>query len=127
MPKVNFYHRYSDLDEVHEFVVTDAGCGKLATPLETMKKHESKCFCNPKTKSCRICKHYIIDYHFVFCEIHKLKMFNLDKKYVYDKNDSLVWDGRKEEKLMEDIFYQPKERPFPKSNCMQFELGKKAY
>jgi hypothetical protein len=29
MPKVNFYHRYSDLDEVHEFGVTDGGCGEV--------------------------------------------------------------------------------------------------
>jgi hypothetical protein len=27
MPKVNFYHRYSDLDKLHEFGVVDGGCG----------------------------------------------------------------------------------------------------
>jgi hypothetical protein len=29
MPKVNFYYRYSDLDEVHEFGVVDNGCGEI--------------------------------------------------------------------------------------------------
>jgi len=27
MPKVDFYHRYSDLDNHHEFGIVDTGCG----------------------------------------------------------------------------------------------------
>lgn len=92
-----------------------------------MEKHEKKCFCNPENKACRICKHYIIDPEYVSCEVYKLEMANADKNYVYNKKGITVWDGEKESILMQDIFYKPNERPFPKSNCSQFELGKKAY
>ena len=111
-----------------EYFTCQFKCGKLATILSTMEKHEKICFCNPETKSCRICTHYIVDSESVGCEIYKFEMGNADKNNVYNGNGITVWDGKNEKILMEnDIFYVPKERPFPKSNCMQFELGKKAY
>lgn len=111
-----------------EYFTCKFKCGAPAKSLSTMEKHEAKCFCNPETRSCRICKHYHQDGHSVWCDIYKLEIGNADKNNVYNDKGVTIWDGLKESILAnQDIFYAPNPRPFPKSNCMQFELGKKAY
>jgi hypothetical protein len=102
-------------------------CGTKAREFNCIENHEKKCFCNPETKYCRLCKHFIVDSDCVFCEVFKLEMVNLEKHKVYDQKGVLVWNGKDEAIKGRDIFYVPKERPFPKSNCLQFELNKKAY
>ena len=112
-----------------EYFTCKFKCGEKCKPLSTMEKHEAKCFCNPETRSCRICKHYIIDPVFVMCNIHEYEMDNQNTEIV-TKKEKVIYNEREvkeKDKENRDIYYQSKARPFPKSNCMQFELGKKAY
>lgn len=110
-----------------EYFTCKFKCGEKARPLNTMEKHEAKCFCNPETRSCRICKHYIVNPDYVSCSVNGYEVSNGATYHVYQK-DKLIWDHTEEVmKQNKDIFYPTKERPFPRTNCIQFELGKKAY
>lgn len=114
-----------------EYFTCQFKCGASAKPLLTMQRHEARCFCNPETKSCRICTHYNVGAYSVACYVLKLMIYNDNKNIVFDESGDIVFDGQKE--LMKSrtslmgVFYEPTPRPFPKSDCKYFELGKKAY
>lgn len=86
-----------------------------------MEYHEKElCFCNPKNKACRLCKHFErenIDYsQQIRCKIKDFAYEIRDKGKVYDYTFSIEkWD---EQNIMLN-------RPFPTKNCDCFELKKK--
>ena len=111
-----------------EYFTCQFKCGQKAMQLNSMKRHEAKCFCNPENKACRMCKHLKVDPLYNECEQYKYYI-NTDKPYiVYNESDAEIYNKETEHLLMAgSIFYAPKERPFPKTDCILFELGKKAY
>jgi hypothetical protein len=112
-------------------------CGHKSEPKHLMKAHEEKCFCNPKNKSCRICKNCQSGQHEMTCNEFGLYIINLENpKKVYDINGNIVWEIKdfpyepllySNAKEFELIHKHNNSRPFPLTGCRKFILDKKQF
>jgi len=115
-----------------EYYTCDFKCGHKAVPKYKMETHEEKCFCNPEMKSCRICKNCKIDENYMICEKLELQINQYEKvKKVYNYNMEIVWEVKELVDYgimrMDELFEHNRSRPFPRTHCEHFELGKKVY